>query len=350
MFVILLFLLLLPFLVINLNRVDFIRLPSENVMNMVVYISITLSFISIIYFSYISVLVLTSQNLLNFRHELVSNGHPFIIPGLVNTISGVAATFYTVPVFLFYLLLGAVSKRNILLLLFISTFSYPLFVLSYFGRDGVVFWCLSHISAYLIFKKTYPPSLRSKIKIVLYLFFLILSVFFLFISFVRFDGVNGTFLSIISYLGQAPINFIDIASFDFTITYGSRGFNMIYSLFSEHDYSNQFIYQLGAYIEKSWVFGTILKNLLIDFGFLGSFLLLLVIAVIFIFVFLSNVMIMKLSNLFLIFAYSQIIIQGMFYFRQYNDVGNFYIMCLFLLPVFLLVMPFDRMYSLQEEN
>jgi oligosaccharide repeat unit polymerase len=349
-FSILLLTLLSPFLVINLNKVDYVRLPSEKIMNIIAYVSIISSFVSIIYFSYISLLVFSYENLVNFRHELIVDGHPFITPGLINTLSGIAATFYTIPVFMFYLYLLTGAKRSLSILLFISTLSYPLFVLAYFGRDGVLFWLISHISAYLVFKNSYPLILRNKLKKIILFFSLFGGFAFMFISVVRFDGADGAFLSMIGYLGQPAINFIDMVNFDFTITYGSRSFNMIYSFFSSNDYSSQFLYQLGSNIEMSWVFGTMLRNLYIDFGFLGTLLFLLVISLLFILNFISNFKSIKLTTLFVYFAYSQIVMQGVFYFRQSNDVGNLYIICLLLLPVLGMFLPFRWVICLKKEK
>lgn len=348
-FSILLCALLSPFLVINLNKVNYLRLPKPRVIKVAVYMSISLSLISIVYFSYICVLVFTYDNLVGIRHELVHDGHPFIKRNILNTISGVTATFFTIPVFLFYLLLLTNIKRSILIMLFISSLSYPAFVFAYFGRDGVIFWIIAHMSAYLMFKNSYPIKIRKTIKRYVVLFSLLGVGGFLFISFSRF-GEGEAFISMMSYLGQPAINFIDIAMFDFENTYGSGSFNLIYSLFSDEDKYSYFLHQLGADIQKSWVFGTILKNLYVEFGFLGSLVLLLNISLLFIISFLLNSRVINISKLFVFFAYSQIVIQGVFYFRQYNDVGNFYIICLFLLAIIGMFISFENTFNLKENK
>lgn len=341
-FGLLLCLLLLPFLIVKEQSIMIVKLPNDRWLNILNFISIVLSFISIFYFFNVCLKVIFYDNLSGIRYELLSGGHPFISPGIINTMSGLSATFFTVPVFLFYISVIKNERKFVSSLLFLSSLSYPLFVFAYFGRDGFLFWVMAHICACLLFQDFFSLGFGKKLRIAIILFGCVGLSFFMFITFTRFGDFSESMLSILNYAGQAPINFIELFKIEVTPTYGAYEFNLIFRFFSDSDTASQFIYQLGDNVELSWVFGTMLKNMYIDFGFLGAILFLTTLSLIIAISFMNDISVIRMPKLFFFYCYSQIVIQGVFYFRQYNDAGNFYILILILVAILGMFIPLPQ--------
>ncbi|MCD9464115.1 hypothetical protein CJF25_14165 [Photobacterium phosphoreum] len=318
-----LFFLLLPFVLLNTNKVKIIEHFSIELMDKLSYIIIVSSFISIIYFSVVVFNLFTKADLSTFRHLLVSSGNPYIDKGFINTFSGTVATFYTLPLFLFYFYL---SIGKIKITLFFASLSYPIFVLAYMGRDGALFWFFSNASLLLLFYRFINYKTLRVVKRILFFFSIIFLVVFLFVTFNRFGSIDDSLISIFSYLGQPILNLIKLFDLNIVHSNGNNSFNLFFHFFNSIDYKQQYLYSLYDNIELSWTFGTILKNLYVDFGFYISLCILMVVFVIISFYrFKVNRGKVGIIGLFVFFCYSQIILQGVFYFRQYNDVGNLYI-------------------------
>lgn len=329
-FSICLLILLIPFCFSREKNVCEIYSVSFKVYKIIADIIIFLSICSVFYYLLAVIKLFNSPNLSNFRYEIQGHANPFLEQNIFNTICGVAATFYTIPIFLFYISISFYKSKCRSILLFISSFSYPLFVLSFFGRDGFLFWFVGYFSCYCLFSNFMSKKSKSFIKKIIILFSIVCFVGFLFITFVRFGGVGKSMLSIISYLGQQPSVFIK--TFSLPISVGHLSFN--FPLFSSGDYFKEFSNQFSVndrYL--SWSFGTLINGLYISFGAIKLVFILFFISI---FVFATIFPIKKKVNVisyFCFFAYSQIIIQGVFYFRQYNRVGNLYLIILSLVLI-----------------
>ena len=340
-----LMLLLSPILFFSFEKkIKFINLPSLKALKIVSLLFVFSSLISVVYFSIVIYKLLTTQNLETFRHVLVAEGHPIIEKSLLNTFSGVVASFYTITMFLFYVNLITRGRRYISAGLFIGSFSYPLFVFSYFGRDGFLFWVVSFLSLYLMFYNMIADDLNYKVKKLFIGFSLIFFVLFMFISFVRFGDFESVFEYINIYLGQQPFIFSEIFAINLTPNYGATNFPLFSSLFFSGLTVNTYLRELGSNISLSWQFGTLLKDFYLDFGAIGLVIFIFLSGTILSLFFLEKKRNSNLFKLFLFFAYSQIIIQGVFYYRQYNEVGNLYIISLFILALLYRFIPCKVMY------
>lgn len=136
------------------------------------------------------------------------------------------------------------------------------------------------------------------------------------------------------YLGQQPYIFSEIYNINLTPHQGRTGFSLITSFFnSEYEVSRLYLSELGSAVPLSWQFGTLLKEFYLDFGSIGLIIFLILVGVFVTLFFVSSKGNHNFFKIFLFYAYSQIIIQGVFYFRQGNDVGNAYLFCLLLVAV-----------------
>ncbi|UPO26900.1 hypothetical protein MZ018_18845 [Shewanella sp. JNE10-2] len=223
------------------------------------------------------------------------------------------------------------------ILLFLSSLSYPTFVFSYFGRDGFVFWIFSFISLFFLFKDFISKEVTNNILIVIKLFFAIFMFIFLLISFVRFGSFEMVVKAILEYFGQQPYIFAEIFNVNLTPRLGLSSFSFISSIYLDSNHADVYLSELGSQLPLSWKFGTLLKNFYLDFGTLGSFIFLISIS------FLTSLFFLykkcNFFKLYIFFAYTQILIQGVFYFRQYNDVGNLYLICLIIVAIFYRFIP-----------
>lgn len=334
----LVFIHLLPFILVRDDKIEVIKILDYKLMTAISIITISFSFLSIVYFLSVIIKVFTSPDLAMFRHMLVTDGHPYLSPGIINTISGVAAILYCVPMLLGFLNMASNANSKIAVLLFISSLSYPFFVFAYFGRDGIIFWLMSIVSLYIMFKPFLDKSKQKKIKWFLMTFLLLGASVFIVITFARFGDLNNSIKSLLSYAGQQYLNFC--IYFDLTIT--NTGGARTYTLY--HD----FVYDVGS-TEKlkslrwelasegheymSWEWGTMFKDLYTDFGALQTALLVIIYSIY------QYIMFNKLSKrpdifmcLFFIIM-CQLSWQGIFYFKNYSYAGNFYILLTFFIPL-----------------
>lgn len=328
------YLIVLPFLYIRTDKISTIVVPSLNFLRCLEFLLIVASFVAIYYFVGVAYKVLSLEDLSNFRNNLVVYGHPVITPSLLNTFSGVVATFYLLPMYLFFISLSQARNKMISFFLFLSSLSYPFFVLAYFGRDGIVFWLLSFFTFFILFRRFIETKRLMPIYISFFVIFISGSIFFIFISFARFGDISGVLISVLDYLGQQPKISVRISELDLSFFYGSNSFPLIAKIigFDPDILKNNLAKELGAdNIHYSWMFGTMVKGFVLDFGLLGTLVFLCCFCIISICYFKVRSSSFGFMKTFLLLAYSQIVIQGVFYFRQNNDSGNLYLLILILM-------------------
>ena len=144
---------LLPFMKVNETKWNQLKLPSERLLLIFSYIIITLSIFSICYFISDVITVFTSGDLSQMRNHLTGITGEYTNSGIWNTIASVGASFYDIAILLFFIFLIIGNNKKITFLLFISSFSYTIQVLTFVGRDGFVFWVFAFVFNYLLFNK-----------------------------------------------------------------------------------------------------------------------------------------------------------------------------------------------------
>lgn len=315
---------LMPVIRFNETKATSINLPSKLILDIFSTTIIILSFFSILFFSRIVVNIFLGGDLGTARNALYA-GEQYVEEGLMNTIASVSASLYVFAIVLFFIyqIIGNSRKRCMLLL--VSSLSEPLHVLSYVGRDGVVFWFFTFFFMFLFFRRFLPEKSVVKLKKTFFRVAMILILPFLAISISRFlisdSGVGG---SIISYLGHGFINgtlFFGIE--DPPLSYGTS-FPLFREIFGLPEYQSSGLTQIGEW--KSWKFNTFIVKFYINFGFAGMFFVAMVSAVFFKAVMLSAKNRINFSQLIIYILYFQIYSQGLFYFRHYTRGGNLFIL------------------------
>lgn len=354
-----LFLFLYPFYDVNDGYIKCICIPDRRVLDVFATILTVLSLFSVIYFIPIAaeMMFVDVDEVYDLRVAVARGENPFITPTIYNTIAGTAATFYSVQQLLFFIYIIREHRRSYVKwfnwLILLSSFSYPVFVLAYMGRDGVVFWIITFISMLLLFKNFIHEDLAMKIKKAALYIMLPFALVLVFITVGRFvvsgpEGGHGLLYSIFNYFGQGPVNFAEIYYTD--IRAMGFGKNVLPLFFGDQQVDLR--YQLNQYGLVPWVFKTFVYNIYSDFGSFYTLLIGLGMALLYKFTFVEDRVKRTFSFQFVLLytLFFTIYSQGLFYFRQYNRVGNLYIITLLMLAFVFLFVKQERVYVFPLTN
>jgi oligosaccharide repeat unit polymerase len=334
-FVFCLFCFLIPFCSFKETKVDSIYLPPRRILNLFSNFIIGISLFSIFFFSS-SVKNIFQQNLLEARTALYG-GELYVEAGLPNTIASVGASLYVFAILLFFIygIIGDSPKRMILLL--ISSISEPLHILSYVGRDGVVFWIFSFIFLFLFFKPYMSEDFNLKIRKYIVIISFCLLVPIIAISMSRFgESDSGTGGSVINYIGQSFVNgmlYMGIEEKPFT---EGAGFPLFYEITGIKQTIVREVgggmLQIGEW--KSWWFSTFVVSLYTNLSFLGLMIFAFCSFLVQRFALVIRHKSINFSQLFIYLLFFQMYSQGVFYFKQYTRGGNLFIVLCFLFYLF----------------
>lgn len=338
-----LLLFLYPFLEIKDGNIISITLPVSSIFKPFAWMLTVLSWFSIFYFIPIakSMLFVNIADVASLRNAVARGENPFITESIFNTIAGTAASFYMLELLFFFLVILEKKKITISsIIILLGSFSYPLFVLAYLGRDGILFWFFSFISYFLLFYRYLPIVVIKRLKKLGIFVSLPFIAIFLFITIGRFvvsGNSDDVFYPIVNYLGQGPINFAELYYTGIQkLGYGSNIFPLLFN--SDNVDIN---YALDRYDLKSWVFKTFVSSIYIDFGTVLTLVIGILLIFMFRFFYLSD---KRKSN----FSFSLLIMyslfftiysQGVFYFRQGYNAGNLFIISMLLFALFFAYLP-----------
>lgn len=345
LFALLLF--LQPFMEIKDNNIKSITLPSGYVLRPLMLVLTILSFFSIIYFTPIaqSMLFVDVGNIESLRNAVARGEHPFITESIFNTIAGTAASFYVLQLLFFFLLLLQQKRMTFFaVMVLLSSLSYPIFVLAYLGRDGILFWFFTFISYLLLFYRYLPVVVIKKLRKVAIVMSMPFVAVFLMITIGRFvvgGSSDNVLYPILSYLGQGPINFAEL--YDTGVKNMGLGSNIFPLFFAS---TEDVGYLLERYDIKTWVFKTFISSIYMDFGSVLTLLLGILLILLFRVLHKKDLSSHNLSISFLILfgLFFSIYSQGVFYFRQYNRVGNLFIIVMLLLAFIFTFLPKKKIY------
>ena len=346
-----LLLFLYPFYDLDDNNIKSVNVPDRRILDIFMIITTSLSLFSIVYFVPIAaeMMFVDVEDVYELRIAVARGDNPFITPSIFNTIAGTSASFYSVQLLLFFLYVIREERRSYIkwynwIILF-SSFSYPVFVLAYLGRDGVVFWLMSFLSMLLLFRKFIHNELLKKIKKTVVYILLPFGAVFVFITLGRFVVKNddGSFLlSTINYMGQGPINFAEIFDTDIkTLGHGRGLFPLIFG-----ESSDNLKYLLNHYGLVPWVFKTFVYSVYNDFDVFGTLLIAFSLCVVYKFTFVRERINrdFPFQYLLLYVFFFTIYSQGLFYLRHGYRVGNLYIFTILLLALFFTFIRQERIY------
>ena len=233
------------------------------------------------------------------------------------------------------------NKRNIfkIYLLYLSSFSYFVYVIAYVGRDGSIYWIMSFLYVYVFFR----PYLKLKeiftTRVAILFALPVLFMPFIFITNARFEKTNiGAFGSIVIYGGGQIHNFNDQFEVEKPFRGGRYNFPVIYRILeyttiidkSNFSREDDFKYYIDKQVQP-WTFATFIGSLVKDFGNVGTLLFIIMFCLIFR-VIISNIIdnnTIYYSQFILFTLFYQFIYWGVFYNRMY--AMNLYIIIMVIL-------------------
>ncbi len=310
------------------------RLLPDQRFKFLAYVLIALQMFTIAFFAGYVFNLLARGDLGQIRSEMLA-GELDLGASLGRTIAGVASYYYCFNILLFFYSLAFRKDSKWLLLLLIITSTSRIFhSLTYMGRDGILFWILSFIFSYCIFK----PYLRQEsLKLIRKIALLVgggAAVMIILISISRFgDSDTGVLASLISYFGQPLNNFGQL--FDkfheytgtksiFPLLYGESGSSGTDAIAN----SESFYIRYGFY---SNIFFSFVGNM---YKAWGPFLTLIISALYS--ALMTNILRRRttsMSMLIILMFVSQIVLHNYFYWAYNIKVGNLFI---FTLPIFVI--------------
>ena len=208
--------------------------------------------------------------------------------GLLNTVAGAASHLFTASLVLACIRMAqpvgggrSVSRASMLTL---ASLSYVVYILAYVGRDGVVFWLMSALAVFILFRPYVPHRQRQQIVITMLGLAAFMLLPFVIITVARFtDWDHGTAWSVLEYFGRQISTFSDYSSIERPVTLGLMNFSMfivagcsVVGLPCESwvDLKGIVFDLYLAQGKEPWLFGTYISDFVGDFGFLGAFVLL----------------------------------------------------------------------------
>mgnify|MGYP001580934387 CR=1 FL=1 len=263
--------------------------------------------------------------------------------GVINSIFSLVANLFLLNMLYSFLNLtesypGA-STGKAFMHLMLSTV-YIFYIMAYVGRDGVVFWGMSLIFFYLLFKDFIVEGNRRYLRRSAMVLAVPAVSMFMMISIYRFGGggAGHVVLALLDYAGQQLLNFNDHYLVDAPLAHGAISFAPIVtfesyflgadSLHFDKDAWNQVFLDKGV---MPWVFTTLIGSFMYDFGRAGGFGVVVFLSG-FVYCILRDVKrhgFIKFSDLILFVLVFQIVSWGVFYYRQYSSF--FYILSLLAL-------------------
>ena len=154
---------LLPFRRFNEMRINMLRLPSRQFLDIFSTIIIILSFYAIIYYASTVRFIFSLGDLGAARDIRYLEGE-FVETGLFNTIASVSSANYVFAIVLYFIYKAFGNSKTRCRLLFISSFSNAIHVLSFVGRDGIVFWLFTFVFCWAFFSPYLQIDTRKKIR------------------------------------------------------------------------------------------------------------------------------------------------------------------------------------------
>jgi len=256
--------------------------------------------------------------------------------------------FYPISLLLYFYSVSFLHYKKLFnILLFISSTSTIILSFMFVARGDTVYWALMYIFLFALFRKNIDITKRKKILLPFYIAIVLGSIYFSFITIARFKYFDqGIIFSILDYWGQPAINFGII--FDNYFEFQSKTLNFP---FFQRVLGMPFRDGVSDYFKLAYadsgttlsVFYTFIGSLYIDFGTVGTFLIVSSISFLGFRLFKKSKQI-SMCQLLLMILYCQIPLQGLFIFNLLNDNGNKYILFIFLLS-FLFSFKFDHQYS-----
>lgn len=215
--------------------------------------------------------------------------------GIFNTFAGAASHLFVASLVMAGVRLSQAQGRGRSLvragLLVIASLSYVVYILAYVGRDGVVYWLMTALAVFLVFRSHMEIKVRCRVASVGAAIGGLILLPFIGITVARFaDAGHGVAWSILDYFGSQINNFGDYSVIERPVTYGVMNFSMFVGAAcsvagldgcESWEFIKPYVFdQYLAQGKEPWLFGTYVSDLVGDFGYLGAFISLAIFALI----------------------------------------------------------------------
>lgn len=322
---------LLPFRRFNEAKINAIKLPNKQFLDIFSAVIILLSFYSIVFYAS-TVRFIFSLGDLGAAREIRYVEGEFVEAGILNTIASVSAANYVFAIVLYFIYKILGNSKTRCRLLFVSSLSNAFHVLSFVGRDGIVFWIFTFVFCYAFFRPYLQKSQKKEIEKIFFIGGSVMLIPFFLISISRFGSTDGgTGNSIISYLGQSFVQgpvFFGLEQKPLNL---GGSFPLFKGLFNNTGMGSSKMIE-GEWI--SWRFSTFIVSLYISLGLTGLIIFTLVMLILFRATVGKVRNVINLGHLAVYLLYFQIIAEGVFYFCHYTRGGNLFIISTLVLSIF----------------
>lgn len=206
--------------------------------------------------------------------------------GVLNTLASAACPLFVASLLLAFIRLSQPATRDTwwrVGLLVAASLSYIVYILAYVGRDGIIYWSMTALAIFLMFRSHLNARARFYIVGAISGVGIILVVPFLIITLARFG--QGSSASLLDYFGGEIQNFGDYSTIFRPRTNGMQNFPLFYQWYCdlasircdswEVVRPNVFSIYL-AQGKEPWLFATFISDWVADFGYLGVLVVVLV--------------------------------------------------------------------------
>lgn len=266
------------------------------------------------------------------RLELSSTIDALSAYGMTNTIAGMGSHLFAVSLVMAFIRLcqprgeGYSLPRAVLLVF--ASLSYVIYILAYVGRDGSIYWLMTALLVFIIFRAQMPPSMRRRIAVLGASLGALVLLPIVAITIARFaNSESGLGGGLWEYFGAQINNFSDYSTIERPVTYGAMNFPLIKGAFCStfgnircetwEDVKPFIFDQYLAQGMAPWLFGTYISDFVADFDYVGTVVLLTIFALLCyrVCVGRDGQRRMSLSRLLLIILFFLTPYWGVFYFR-----------------------------------
>lgn len=224
-------------------------------------------------------------------HELYNEAHENYVmrskgvSGISGLISIIYNIFSDIAKFIFFYYLTLRDKKKVFIVLFCITFVVDLLVpLSKGGRTGVIMNLFSLFMALTLFWPFYSKTLKKILKKSVLVLIIIVSVPFMALTISRFgERESGTSGGMLSYAGQAPLNF-NLKALD---AGGTRNGDRTINLFKQFIFDNtprdinEVRMKYRHLKMDDSIFSTYVGDFVLDYGPIGAFIIFIILSLYF---------------------------------------------------------------------
>ena len=219
------------------------------------------------------------------RLELSNKAEVLGSYGLINTVAGAGSHLFMISLVMACVrLCQSREGGNTLIrpfLLIAASLSYVVYVLAYVGRDGAIYWLMTALLVFLMFRRHMPAKTQRWIIVAGSSISAIILLPIAAITAARFANSEfGASWSVFEYFGTQINNFSDYANIDRPLTYGAMNFPLIIKPYCSvigglgcEDWDAIKPYIFDQYLTQGqapWLFATYISDFVADFGYMGA--------------------------------------------------------------------------------